>query len=134
MTKRHWLGIGAVALMAGVVAIAFSAAPGDDPVPIDPGEVAAGAELFRANCAECHGERLDGTDVGPPLLVPTYAPNHHADEAFQRAVAFGVQAHHWRFGPMPPVEGLSRDDVASIVAFVRSEQQAAGIFEDPAHP
>jgi hypothetical protein len=64
-------------------------------------------------------------------LVPTYAPNHHGDEAFQRAVVAGVQPHHWNFGPMVPVEGLSRDDVSKIVAYVRSVQEAEGILRDP---
>jgi len=34
---------------------------------------------------------------------------------------------HWRFGDMPPVEGLSRRDVAAIVAYVRELQRANGI-------
>jgi hypothetical protein len=35
---------------------------------------------------------------------------------------------------MAPVEGLTRDDVANIVAFVREQQQDAGIVRDPTHP
>ncbi|MBI5156937.1 MAG: cytochrome c [Acidimicrobiia bacterium] len=107
---------------------AATTAPGRDPAM-----VAAGAELFTANCAVCHGVDLNGTAVGPPLLHPFYAPNHHADEAFQRAVAYGVVPHHWDFGPMLPLAHLTRDDVSKIIAFVRSEQEAAGIFEDPSH-
>ena len=49
------------------------------------------------------------------------------DEAFQRAVANGVRAHHWPFGSMPPVEGLTRGDVQMIVAYVREMQRANGI-------
>lgn len=102
--------------------------------PADPAIVAAGEELFLANCAACHGADLLGTGTGPPFLHAIYAPNHHGDEAFQRAVALGVQPHHWEFGPMAPVEGLTRDDVAKIVAFVRKQQQDAGIVRDPTHP
>ena len=102
--------------------------------PVDGALVAAGETLYAANCATCHGPDLLGTDSGPPFLDPIYAPNHHGDEAFQQAAALGVVPHHWNFGQMPPVPGLTRDDVAKIVAFVRSEQQAADIIRDPSHP
>ncbi len=86
-----------------------------------------GAQLFANNCAVCHGPVGDGTTTGPPLVHEIYEPGHHSDEAFQVAVARGVQPHHWDFGPMPPVPGLDRGDVADIVAHVRALQQAAGI-------
>jgi hypothetical protein len=38
-----------------------------------------------------------------------------------------VRAHHWNFGSMPPVSGVSDDDVATITAFVREVQRANGI-------
>ena len=44
-----------------------------------------------------------------------------------RAVRFGVIAHHWTFGDMPPVEGLSDEQVAAIVDWIRERQRAAGI-------
>jgi len=106
---------------------------GAGPVERDQAAVAAGEEQFVASCAVCHGPDLLGSPTGPPLLVPTYAPNHHGDEAFQQAVAFGVPPHHWNFGPMAPIEGLSRDDVSQIVAYVRTMQEAEGIFIDPTH-
>ena len=65
--------------------------------------------------------------LGRPLGKP-------GDEAFQLAVVRGVTPHHWSFGAMPPIAGLGREEVASIVAFVRSEQEAAGIFQDPSDP
>ncbi|MDX1690740.1 MAG: cytochrome c [Acidimicrobiia bacterium] len=119
-----------------VLVLVLAACGGDEAVSSrrDPAAVAAGAELFQANCAECHGVDLTGTDTGPPLLHRYYAPNHHADEAFQRAVLVGVVAHHWDFGPMEPVDGLDRADVSLIIEYVRAEQEAAGIFEDPSIP
>ena len=57
-----------------------------------------------------------------------YEPGHHADETFRRAARFGVRAHHWRFGDMPPVDGLTDADVKAITAYVRELQQANGIF------
>ena len=106
----------------------------DRPTVRDPASIAAGAQLYAASCAVCHGTNLRGTNAGPPFLNVIYAPNHHADEAFQRAVADGVVPHHWNFGTMAPVPGLTRQDVALIVQYVRSEQEAAGIFRDPSHP
>ena len=138
---RRVLLWGAIAILAvGVVSIAV-AVSGETPATgttaaRDLNAVAAGAELYQATCASCHGTDLGGTGIGPPFLDVIYAPNHHGDEAFQQAVAYGVVPHHWNFGPMPPVgaqAGLTREDVALIVAFVRSEQEAAGIFSDPSH-
>ena len=87
-----------------------------------------GRKTYDANCASCHGPNAAGQDgVAPPLVHVIYEPGHHGDESFQRAVARGVRAHHWRFGDMPPVEGLTRRDVAGIVAYVRELQRANGI-------
>jgi mono/diheme cytochrome c family protein len=101
-------------------------------VPFDPGPVpaeqAAGQRLFDATCARCHGPLAAGSDAGPPLVHRYYEPNHHADIAFRRAVEFGVQPHHWSYGPMPAVEGLSPADVDRITAYVRWLQRQAGIY------
>lgn len=91
--------------------------------------VATGEELFGRNCAVCHGAELDGTSMGPPLRHEVYAPDHHPDEAFHRAVAEGVQPHHWNFGPMPPLPDVGRDDVDAIVAYVRDRQETDGFIE-----
>lgn len=83
---------------------------------------------FKAKCAVCHGSNAVGqNDVAPPLVHKIYEPSHHGDESFQRAVSVGVRQHHWSFGDMPPVEGLTRADVAMIVSYVRELQQANGI-------
>lgn len=88
----------------------------------------AGQKSWEANCASCHGRNAAGQDgLAPPLVHIIYEPGHHGDESFQRAVALGVWAHHWRFGDMPPVDGLSRRDVAEIIAYVRELQRANGI-------
>ena len=87
----------------------------------------AGTALFDANCALCHGEGAAGTAQGPPLVHRVYEPGHHPDAAFYRAVEFGVISHHWEFGNMAPVPGVSKADVAKIVAYVRELQRADGI-------
>jgi mono/diheme cytochrome c family protein len=98
-----------------------------DPGPT-PTEHLTAERLFNTNCARCHGRLAAGTDAGPPLVHVYYEPNHHADIAFQRAVAFGVQAHHWNYGPMPPIAGLDESEVARITAYVRWLQRRAGVY------
>lgn len=83
---------------------------------------------FEAKCAACHGLNAAGQDgVAPPLVHIIYEPSHHGDEAFQRAAAMGVRGHHWPFGDMPPVEGVTRGDVTMIIAYIRELQRANGI-------
>ena len=87
-----------------------------------------GKVAFDVKCAACHGANATGLEgLAPPLVHKIYEPSHHGDEAFQRAVQYGVQAHHWRFGDMPPVAGLTRADVQGIVAYVRELQRENGI-------
>ncbi|MCY4368163.1 MAG: cytochrome c [bacterium] len=91
-----------------------------------------GGELFTANCAECHGPTAGGSSEGPPLVDRIYEPGHHADFSFHVAVSQGSPQHHWSFGDMEPVPGLSPEDVDSIVCYVRELQFANGIFSDRA--
>ena len=93
-----------------------------------PAELQKGEAKFNLNCARCHGEQAAGTSVGPPLVHRIYEPNHHGDAAFQRAAANGVRAHHWKFGDMPKIEGVTSDDVTQIIAYVRWLQRQAGIM------
>jgi len=86
-----------------------------------------GKELFNASCAVCHGKNAAGTKKGPPLIHKIYEPGHHSDLSFQRAAKFGVRAHHWPFGNMPPVPNVTESDVTRIIAYVRALQRANGI-------
>ncbi len=92
-----------------------------------PAEFQAGQTEFIANCSACHGVEATGTDRGPPLVHKIYEPNHHGDLAFQRAVAYGVKAHHWQFENMPKIEGVTSEAVDQIVGYVRWLQRQAGI-------
>ena len=88
-----------------------------------------GKQAFDINCSSCHGENAVGQHgVAPPLVHKIYEPNHHGDESFQLAVAMGVRAHHWKFGNMPAIEGLTRADVKTIIAYVRELQRHNGIM------
>ncbi|WP_412554418.1 c-type cytochrome [Shimia sp. MIT1388] len=88
-----------------------------------------GKRAFEATCAACHGDNAAGQDgIAPPLVHKIYEPGHHSDMAFFMAVDNGVRAHHWAFGNMPPVAGLTKGDVKAIVAYVRELQRENGIF------
>ena len=90
--------------------------------------LSTGEAVFRARCAGCHGEGAAGTEKGPPLVHRFYRPDHHADITFRWAVERGVRAHHWTFGDMPKVEGVSKDEVESLITYIRALQKKAGIF------
>ncbi len=87
-----------------------------------------GKLAFGVKCASCHGTNAAGQDgIAPPLVHIIYEPGHHGDAAFQRAVEMGVRAHHWPFGDMPIIEGITRGDIKMITAYVRELQRANGI-------
>ena len=88
-----------------------------------------GKIAFNARCALCHGVGAAGTALGPPLAHRIYEPGHHQDFAFRNAIRNGVTAHHWQFGNMPPVPGVSDADVEAIICYVRELQRAAGIYQ-----
>ena len=87
-----------------------------------------GARAFDAVCAACHGTNAAGINgTAPPLVHIFYESTHHGDAAFFSAAQNGVQAHHWPFGDMAPLKGLTRSDVGNIIAYVRALQRANGI-------
>lgn len=132
--------LGVLALVASL-ALAAACAEEEAPPPAPPpaaspastvGPTAVpildGQTLFRQTCAVCHGVDLQGTAQGPPFIDRLYHPNHHSDAAFRLAVQRGVIAHHWPFGNMPKIEGLSEQQVDAIIAYVRAQQQEAGLY------
>jgi mono/diheme cytochrome c family protein len=98
-------------------------------IPELEGDAVIGLRAYTSKCASCHGENGVGVEgAGPPFLHPFYKPSHHGDAAFFVAAESGVRAHHWKFGNMPPVAGVTKAEVAAIVAYVRSLQAANGVF------
>ena len=87
-----------------------------------------GEALFNRSCASCHGRNAAGQDgIAPPLIHKIYEPGHHGDMSFHLAARNGVRAHHWPFGNMPPVEGITDPELDKIVLYVRELQRANGI-------
>lgn len=97
-------------------------------VPEFMGKAVLGQLAYVAKCASCHGENAVGqVGVAPPLVHKIYEPSHHGDMAFVMAAKNGVRAHHWKFGNMPPVDGITDAEVGTIIAYVRTLQRANGI-------
>ena len=91
-------------------------------------KAALGKSIFEAKCSECHGENAAGQNgVAPPLVHKIYEPSHHSDMALVLAAQNGVRAHHWNFGNMPRIEGLTQGDVKMVATYVRELQRANGI-------
>ncbi|MCK8463087.1 cytochrome c [Aliiroseovarius sp. S1339] len=98
-----------------------------------PAELSAEAQMgkraFEAKCVDCHAANAAGQNgVAPPLVHKIYEPSHHSDMAFILAAKNGVRAHHWNFGNMPAVEGLTDGDVKMIARYIRELQKENGIF------
>ncbi|MEA1902772.1 MAG: cytochrome c [Actinomycetota bacterium] len=128
---RVWR-ITAIALAVVVSACGSSSAVDGPDIPVQDADlVAAGDVLYQANCASCHGADLRGTDLGPSHLSIVYEPGHHGDIAIDFAIRFGSPSHHWPFGDMAPVEGLSDDDIEAVIAFIRESQRLNGFEPYP---
>lgn len=136
MKRANIIGIAATLIAGGVIWYAFwsNSAEGGTPiakvkVPALEGLALEGETLFNANCAECHGKNAAGQhNVAPPLVHVIYEPNHHSDSSFIRAAKNGAQAHHWPFGNMPPVKGVTDTELTRIITYIRALQRANGIF------
>ncbi len=135
MTLRRSLIVLAASFSIVVAACSSDGGPESDHdtgIPVQDAElVAQGEPLYQASCAACHGADLRGTDQGPSHLSMVYEPNHHGDGAFILAALRGVPQHHWSYGDMEPVPGLSEDDLAAIVAYVREQQRLNGFEPYP---
>ncbi|SOE17216.1 cbb3-type cytochrome c oxidase subunit III [Hoeflea halophila] len=98
-------------------------------VPDLPPVAREGEERFNQWCSSCHGPNAAGQDgIAPPLIHRIYEPNHHGDASFHLAAKNGVRAHHWQFGNMPPVEGITNAELDSIVVYIRELQRANGVY------
>jgi len=118
----HAIGLAAV---AALTLSRFAVAAETIEIPF---KLARGQMLYEENCSGCHGMQLDGTDKGPPLVHPFYKPSHHGDEAFYRAALQGTRQHHWNFGDMPPVAGMTPQKMDSLLPYVRYYQQQKKLY------
>ncbi len=117
-------------ILLAIVVSACGASEASPPTPLT-GEdlLVAGKDSYRRYCAACHGADLRGSELGPSFLSIVYEPNHHSDFAFVSASKNGVTAHHWQFGDMPAIPGISDDEITAVTAYVRSVQESEGFDE-----
>ncbi|NQU60190.1 MAG: cytochrome c [Rhodospirillales bacterium] len=124
------VALGLAGSMAAIVP-AFAGAKGmyDNPKapPMTP-RLNLGKLSYDAFCASCHGKTAGGTDKGPTFIHRVYHPGHHGNGSFFIAAKKGARAHHWGFGDMKPVKGVTDDQLGAIVEYVRAVQQANGLF------
>ena len=81
-----------------------------------------GEAIYGANCAQCHGAELAGTDRGPSLLDPIYGPAQLSDAEFADSIRNGVEQRLWEFGEMPANGAITDEQIDAILTFVRARQ------------
>lgn len=132
MNTIRWIagtiGITAVFLAGHLVAAAQQLDSGSVKQPDMTPRLNLGKMNYDGYCSECHGINTAGTDKGPTFLHRVYHPGHHGDGAFMLAPKQGAKAHHWKFGDMKPVDGVTDEQLSSILDYVRAVQKANGIF------
>lgn len=82
-----------------------------------------GRAVYRRYCIMCHGENLEGTQLGPSLVDGVWSEGRNATEADVAAVVREGVPEPEEFGvPMPPANGagMTEDQVASVAAYVAS--------------
>jgi mono/diheme cytochrome c family protein len=155
MNRATWIkAILAVIVLAGVGAAVYVAlfregdGPNGMPVaadPADPALVALGGRLYAANCASCHGARLegeaewrrpkaDGSLRAPPHDASGHSWHHPDQQLFAYTKFGGARFARGAFKSNMPAFGgtLGEREIAAILAFIKSrwsreirERQAA---------
>lgn len=133
--RRQTFKFFAVALTAaGLAAIGATVLAQSGAIYPDPKEpemtprLQLGKMNYGAYCASCHGKTASGSDKGPTFIHRVYHPGHHGDNAFFMAPKQGARAHHWKFGDMKPVDGVTDAQLELIVEYVRAVQRTNGLF------
>lgn len=93
------------------------------PLPVhqvySPAVIDAGGSLFQQNCAFCHGKDAGGGESGPDLTRSKFVSTDTHGENI------GAIIHTGRLEKGMPRFNLPDDQVASLVAFVHSQQDKA---------
>jgi mono/diheme cytochrome c family protein len=101
--------------------------------PTDPKQVARGAEVYAANCAQCHGENLegqpnwrtknvDGTLPAPPHDASGHTWHHNDQLLFDYTKQGGQALAPEGFKSAMPAfrDTLTDDDIWAVLAFIKS--------------
>ncbi len=111
-------------LLAGAATLAFGLLGGACGADGPTTALERGERIYAANCAQCHGADLAGTDRGPSLLSPVYGPDQVSDAAMADVIRNGAEQRLFEFGPMAGNGALSDEQIDSIIVYVRSQQGA----------
>jgi S-disulfanyl-L-cysteine oxidoreductase SoxD len=135
--------VAAVALVGILAYVLWSADRGAAPAyrlrPDDPSVLAKGQRLYAAQCASCHGARLEGQpnwrERGPDGKLPAPPHDasghtwHHPDELLFRITKHGVaKAANLRdYGSaMPAYEGvLSDEEIVAVLSWIKAQWPAS---------
>lgn len=120
-----------IALIVLALTAATACSDASEPAAVGEEREDRGREVYASSCASCHGDRLQGTEKGPPQLSVVYEPGHHPDASYESAIVNGAPQHHWNFGDMPPVEDVTQDEIEAVIAYIRAEQQRLGFEPYP---
>lgn len=94
---------------------------------IGPDHAQAGAALFRAQCAGCHGPQGDGTGAGPNLASGAFS-HGASDEALFRAISKGFP------GTSMPAFSFSGLQTWQLVTHLRALAVAHGVAHTSGNP
>jgi mono/diheme cytochrome c family protein len=110
-----------VAMAGGLILAACGGGTSTDVTKVrDPASVAAGEDLYEANCAACHGSDLDGGRVPDGPQAPSLSSKTGPDDAVLiEIVKRGRGVYMPTFGTQ-----LNETEIASIIDYVRSVQAA----------
>jgi mono/diheme cytochrome c family protein len=91
----------------------------------NPESVTAGAVLYEASCARCHGSELEGGraeggGIAPALITKTGPSDAVLIETVKRGRGFGMPAFATQ---------LEEAEIASIIDYVRTRQAARLVSE-----
>ena len=143
MRKKSAMVISAVAAVALLLSYLALRSTDDGPVsrlrPDDAGLVAKGGAIYVAQCASCHGLKLEGQPEwrtrGPDGLLPAPPHDasghtwHHPDETLFRITKFGVAKiigdPNYKTA-MPAYEGrLSDEDIVAVLPWIKAQWPAS---------
>ena len=98
---------------------------------VTPAMLERGREIYKANCVACHGETGKGDGPGAGVLKPP--PRDHTDRAYMSTLSDKEIGDIIRMGGaikgkplMPSHPQIAGNDLAAIVAYVRSLSEPAG--------
>ena len=136
MFKKLVIGVAAAAVALTVVAYVLLSQRAATAMLLDPGDrqlVQRGAEVYRAQCASCHGAELEGQPdwkrrrsngrLPAPPHDESGHTHHHPDELLMRLTKMGpaVVAGDSYQSDMPAYAGILGDaDIRAVLSYIKS--------------